>query len=183
MAILEHEIRSEPNAYKTGMKRRLFTRQEYRTMGESGIFDDQRVELIEGEIVEMAPVGYGHATVTDPLGVLLRTAFGSDFTIRTQVPVALAGRRPSEPQPDIAVVIGSWRDYRTRTPSQQDIKLVVEVADSSLQGDRTVKAALYAEAKIPDYWIVNLIDTTLEVYRDPVGGGSLSDGFNIRTYR
>jgi len=91
--------------------------------------------------------------------------------VRSQVPVALGDEEtPSEPQPDIAVVIGSWRDYGTRTPQAADIRLIVEVADSSLSFDRTVKASLYAVAGVPEYWIVNLVDKCLEVYRDPMNG-------------
>jgi Uma2 family endonuclease len=171
MAILEHEVRSVSDATITGLNRRLLSRQEYQKIADTGIFDGQRIELIEGEIVEMAPIGNPHAAVTHPMAVLLEAAFGPGFTARNQVPIALGSDTlPSEPQPDTAVVVGSWRDYVSRQPVASDVRLVVEVADSTLTDDRNTKAALYATAGIPEYWIVNLVDSVLEVYRKPANG-------------
>lgn len=171
MPILEHEVRSVSNAGVTGLSRHLFSRPEYHRMAEAGVFDGQRVELIEGEVIQMAPIGFEHAAVTDPLGDLLKAAFGPGFAVRNQNPIALGGEsRPSEPQPDIAVAVGTWRDYKSGHPKAQDIRLVVEVADSSIDGDRNTKTSLYASAGIPEYWIVNLADRTLEVRTEPANG-------------
>ena len=168
MAVLEQEIRQAPELIVRSITRHLFSRADYHAMAFAGILTDQRVELIEGEIIDMSPIGLAHAALTDPLAELLRSAFGAGFTVRTQMPIALGDdRTPSEPQPDIAVVIGIWRDYIARHPQAQDIRLVVEVSDSSLNFDRKAKSALYAAARIPEYWIVNLVDNCLEVYRDP----------------
>jgi Uma2 family endonuclease len=95
----------------------------------------------------------------------LREAFGSGHTVRTQAPISLGDDlKPSEPQPDITVAVGAWRDYAGRNPSPDDVKLIVEIADSSLQYDRSIKSALYASAGILEYWIVNLAEKSVEVY-------------------
>lgn len=170
MAILEHDVRSAESLI-TSLHRHLFTREQFYLLGDAGVFADKRVELIEGEIVEMAPIGLPHAAVTHPLAVILEAAFGAGFTVRNQVPIALGEpNRPSDPQPDIAVVVGHWRDYISREPIASDVRLIVEIADSSLTDDRKIKGALYAASGIPEYWIVNLVDRQLEVYREPVDG-------------
>jgi Uma2 family endonuclease len=172
MAILEHEVRSaaEPNA--TGLNRHLYTRDEYYRVAEAGVFDQSRVELIEGEIIEMAPMGDSHAAIPEPLVVILQAAFGPSASVRNQMPVRLGDdARPSEPEPDIAVVAGTWRDYLSRKAGSADIKLLVEIADSTLAYDWRVKAALYAAAGVPEYWIVNLVDVQLEIHRDPSATG------------
>jgi Uma2 family endonuclease len=172
MAILEHEVRSSSDAGLSGSRRCLFTRDDYYAMGKVGVFTDKRVELIEGEIIEMAPIGPPHAAITHPLAVLLETAFGPEFTLRTQVPITLGdATNPSEPEPDIVVATGSWRDYLTRHPNQNDIQLIVEISDSTLAYDRTIKARLYSDAQIPEYWIVNLVDSQIEVHRQPADAG------------
>jgi Uma2 family endonuclease len=137
-------------------------------MALAGGFQDRRVELVEGEIIDMAPIGEAHAAVTDPLAEVLRAAFGPGFAVRTQAPIALGDdSKPSEPQPDIAVVVGSWRDYLTRTPGPADIRLIVEISDTTLVADQTIKFCLYASADIPEYWIVHIPDACIEVYREP----------------
>jgi len=141
-------------------------------MASAGAFDSMRVELIEGVIIQMAPIGDTHAAVTHPLAVILEAAFGSGFTARNQAPIALGeDSKPSEPEPDVAIVSGNWRDYLSRKPGPQDIKLIVEIAESTLATDRSIKGALYASAGIPEYWIVNLVDIRLEVYRGPTSSG------------
>ncbi|BDI34534.1 hypothetical protein CCAX7_65850 [Capsulimonas corticalis] len=172
MAILEHEIRSANGAGLSGLHRHLFSRDDYYTMGDIGIFRDQRVEMIEGAIIEMAPASPPHAALTNPLAALLESAFGIGFTIRTQVPMTLGdATNPSEPEPDVVVATGSWREYLTWHPNQHDIQLIVEISDSTLTYDRTIKARLYSDAHIPEYWIVNLVDTQIEVYRQPTETG------------
>jgi Uma2 family endonuclease len=169
MSILEHDVRSA-DAMVTSLHRHLLSREQYYLLADAGAFGDARVELIEGEIVVMAPIGHPHAAVTHPLAVILGGAFGDGYTVRNQVPISLGeSAKPSDPQPDLAVVVGHWRDYIGRNPIGADVKLVVEIADSSLSDDRKVKSALYAAAGIPEYWIVNLVDVQLEVYRQPEG--------------
>ena len=146
MAIFEHEVRlssSDP----TGGRRHLFTRDAYYAMGELGVFHDQRVELIEGEIIEKPPVSSAHAAICDPIAFLLRDIVGADYTVRTQAPVTLGDEsNPSEPEPDVVVIVGPWRDYLKRRPNKNDVQLIVEIADSTLAYDRTIKARLYSDA-------------------------------------
>jgi Uma2 family endonuclease len=135
-------------------------------MVEAGILGpDDRVELVEGEIVELSPERSRHASGIDLAAEALRLAFGAGHTVRVQHPLALGEQ--SEPEPDIAVVRGSARDYANAHPVTA--LLVVEVADSSLDYDRARKAGLYAAAGIPEYWISNLVQGKLEVHRDPDG--------------
>ena len=143
---------------------RRFSRGEYYRMGEAGIFaPDEHVELIRGEILYMAPQDSRHFTSLCATGEALRAAFGTGFDIRPQGPLALGPK--SEPEPDIAVVPGSFRDYEDDHPTSA--LLVVEVSESTLVYDRTTKASLYASAHIADYWIINLVEDLVEVYRSP----------------
>jgi len=145
---------------------RRWTREEYDRMVEAGIIGpEDRVELIEGEILTMSPQKSPHATGVQLAGDVLQEVFGQGFVVRRQLPLALAA--DSEPEPDVAVVEGAPRDYRDAHPSTAI--LIVEVAEASLVYDRTVKKHLYAAAGIPEYWIVNLPDRVLEVYREPLG--------------
>jgi Uma2 family endonuclease len=143
---------------------RRWSRQEYDQMVEAGIFPPgDRVELIDGEVLAVTPQGSAHATAVRLAEEALRAAFGAGFDVRVQMPLALDAA--SEPEPDVAVVRGSPRDYRDHHPATA--LLVVEVADTTLAHDRERKASLYARAGIAEYWIVNLLDRRLEVYRDP----------------
>ena len=172
MAILEHELRSAANSAVTPLRRHLPSRDEYYGMVKAGVFGDRRLELIEGEIVEMAPIGPAHASINYPLARLLENAFGEGFALRIDAPISLGeDDRPSEPQPDITVVNGVAQDYRTHHPHPSEIALVVEISDSTLTEDRTIKAALYSSAGIPEYWIVNLVDNRVEVLRSPGESG------------
>ncbi len=143
---------------------RLWSREEYYKMAEAGIFaPDERVELIEGEIVARAAQGSLHATAVCLAQEALRTAFGPGFYVRTQFPLSLDPY--SEPEPDLAVVPGSPRDYTDAHPLTA--LLVVEVANETLAFDRGRKARLYAKSGVPEYWIVNVPERLLEAYRDP----------------
>jgi Uma2 family endonuclease len=142
-----------------------WTRVEYERLVDLGAFrPGERLELVGGALVVREPQGGPHATAVGLAEDALREAFGAGWTVRAQNPIALD--EDSEPEPDIAVVPGTRRDYRRDHPSQP--VLIVEVADSSLQLDRWDKASLYARARIGDYWIVNLVDNVLEVHRDAV---------------
>jgi Uma2 family endonuclease len=144
---------------------RRWTRDEYDRMIAAGLFaPGERVELIDGEILQVAPQGSFHATAVQLAGDALRVAFGCGFHVRTQLPLAFDPA--SEPEPDVAVVPGVPRDYREAHPT--NALLVVEIADATLVHDRQRKGSLYARAGIREYWIVNLVDRCVEVYRDPL---------------
>jgi len=142
-----------------------WTRDEYYRMGEAGLFTDQRVELIDGEILTMSPMKAAHAAGVQLTASVLTTVFGVGYCVRVQLPLFLAD--DSEPEPDIAVVSGSPRDYAIEHP--RTALLVIEVSESTLAFDRGRKSELYAEAGVDEYWVVNLIDRCLEVFREPAG--------------
>jgi len=149
--------------------RHLFTVDEYHKMGEAGIFgEDDRVELIEGEIVEMSPIGSPHAARVKRLNRLLVRRLGTRAIVQVQDPVVLS--QTSEPQPDLAVLKPRADFYAARHPTPADTLLITEVADSSRAFDRNVKAPLYARAGIAELWVVDVIDELVEVYRRPLRG-------------
>lgn len=142
-----------------------WTRQEYDRLAEAGILGpDERIQLIEGEIITMTPQNSPHAAAIGLVETALRQIFDQTHWIRIQLPLIVDP--DSEPGPDLAVVIGSPRKYVTEHP--RTALLVVEIADTTLSLDRDRKAPLYARAGIPEYWIVNLLERCLEVFRDPV---------------
>jgi Uma2 family endonuclease len=144
---------------------RRFKRVEYERLTELGVFKPgERLELLDGLLVVREPQATPHATAVRLALAALRAAFGASWLVETQLPIALDDT--SEPEPDVSVVPGDARSYREAHPSHP--VLVVEVADTSLGEDRTLKGGLYARATIPDFWIVNLLDRVLEVYREPV---------------
>jgi Uma2 family endonuclease len=143
-----------------------WTRQQYEDMALHDIFQpEERVELIDGVIVDMSPQKSFHATAVCLVEEALRSLMSRDFTLRVQMPLALDDS--SEPEPDVAVVPGKARDYTLAHPTTA--ALVVEVADTSLALDRKTKQAVYARNGIAEYWVVNLQDHCLEVYRGPQG--------------
>jgi Uma2 family endonuclease len=145
--------------------RRLLKVDEYHRMGEAGILaEDDRVELIEGERIAMAPIDSRHAAATNALTRLLVLAVGDHGIVSVANPVRLT--RHSEPQPDFAVLKRRDDDRRT-LPRPKDTMLAVEVANTSLDYDRTVKLALYARNGISEIWIVNLAAEEVEVYQSP----------------
>jgi Uma2 family endonuclease len=148
--------------------RHSFTVDEFERMGAAGIFHpDDRLELIEGEIVEMPPIGSSHAACVDALALLFNETARRRFLVRIQSPIRLDDF--SEPQPDVALL--RWRDdfYRQAHPTPADVLLVVEVADTTVESDRQVKIPLYARAGIPEVWLVNIPGERIEVYSDPEG--------------
>jgi Uma2 family endonuclease len=143
---------------------RTWTRAEYDRLIDLGVFQPgEPVELIAGHLLVREPQGSAHYTAVGLVEDALRMALGSGWLVRSQGPIALAD--DSEPEPDIAVIRGTRRQYSREHPARP--ALVVEVADSSLALDRGQKASLYARGGIVDYWIVNLVDRVLEVYRQP----------------
>jgi Uma2 family endonuclease len=147
---------------------RNFSRSEYENMIRAGILgEDEHLELIGGRIVAMSPEGPAHAAAIDLCAEALRRVFPSDHTVRVQHPLAIDD--DDEPEPDVAVVRGGPRDHIAEHP--HDAVLVVEVAESSLDYDRGDKALLYARAGFHDYWILDLVDRTVEVHRSPSPSG------------
>lgn len=148
--------------------RHRFDRRQFDQMVEAGVFGpEERVELLDGEILDMAPQKSRHATAVTLVGDAVRSIFGADATVRSQLPFGLDDH--SEPEPDVAVVSGHPRDYRDAHPSRA--LLICEVSDSTLAYDRGRKLAAYARAGIPEYWILDLKAERLEVYRQPHAGG------------
>ena len=146
-----------------------FTVDEYHCMAKAGIFDeDSRVELIEGDIVEMAPIGGPHLWCVNRLTRLFVLLVGTRAIVSVQNPVQLSER--SEPQPDV-VLLRPRDPADTSTPMPIDVLLLIEVADTTLLYDRRRKLPLYARAGIPEVWIVNLRDERIEVYRQPAATG------------
>ncbi|HKH47620.1 MAG TPA: Uma2 family endonuclease [Thermoanaerobaculia bacterium] len=143
-----------------------WTRKEYERAAYAGAFGDRRVELVDGVVYDMAPQHSPHATGVTKAYRALTAAFVSGFTVRSQMPLALG--QYSMPEPDVAVVPGEPDDYVKAHP--KTALLVVEVADSSQYHDRVRKVEIYARAGIQDYWISNLAQDLLEVYREPVKG-------------
>ena len=147
------------------LETRRWKRVEYDRLIECGFFKPgEPVELLGGQLIVAEPQGNRHFTAIRAVEDALRAAFGQGWEVRGQGPIALDDE--SEPEPDVAVVPGTFRDYAGGHPSRP--ALVVEVSESSLAFDRAHKGSLYARAGLADYWIVNLVDRVLEVYREPV---------------
>jgi Uma2 family endonuclease len=165
---------TDPHPYR-------WTREEFFQMIDLGWFREKRVELIDGEVLEMpAQKDFHGAAITLTMDAL-RLAFGPGFWVRNQMSLDLSPR--SVPDPDLAVVSGSPRGVTATTATPTSALLLVEVADTSLAFDRNYKGTLYAAGRIADYWIVNLVQRQLEVYRDPVADSTQLFGFryNSRT--
>lgn len=146
----------------------FFTVKEFERMGEAGIFSEgARLELIEGEIVEMSPIGSRHAGCVLFLSRFLNQAISDIAIVSTQNPIQLDDL--TEPQPDIALLRLRDDFYRDSHPNPQDVLLVIEVADTTVDYDRSVKLPLYAQAGIPEVWIINLPAEQIEIYSGPSG--------------
>ena len=151
------------------VQRKLFTVDEYHRMGETGILGpEDRVELIEGEIVKMSPIGIRHVGCVNAATRLLTIALGDRAVVSIQNPLQLS--RITEPQPDIIVMKPRADFYRSRRQEAADSLLVIEVSDTSLQYDRKIKVPLYARAEVPEVWIENLEENVLLVFTDLVNG-------------
>jgi Uma2 family endonuclease len=162
----------------TPVRTKRWGREEYERLVELAVFQSgDRVELVGGQLVVREPQGSPHAVAVRLAEDVLRAAFGSGWEVRVQMPVALDDE--SEPEPDVAVCAGSPRDYLAGHPSRP--VLLVEVAEASLEFDREHKGSLYARARVPDYWIVNLTDRVLEIYRDATPDGEAPYGWRFST--
>jgi Uma2 family endonuclease len=164
---------TDTQALDPRVARRPITVAEFLRMGEVGILNrDDRVELIEGELVAMAPIGTDHAGTVIALFDALAAATRGRALVSPQNPVQLNDR--SLPQPDYAVLVPRPDHYRTAHPRPHEVLLLIEVADSSLDYDRNVKRALYARDGITEFWLVNLVKREVEVCRSPRSDGYAS---------
>jgi len=161
---------SEPMSYTAdGPQRHRYTVADYHRMAETGILaPDARVELIDGEIVDMPPPGTLHAGNVNHLVRLLARAVGDDAVLLVQNPIVLG--EYSAPQPDLALALPQADFYRSEHPGPEKLVLVVEVSDTSRRFDRDVKVSLYAAHAIPEVWLLDLRSNRLERYRDPRDG-------------
>lgn len=142
---------------------------EYYRMGEVGLLSsDDRVELIEGEIVEMPPIGDRHAAAVDVLARTLIQSLGDSAHVRIQGPIRLSAR--SEPQPDIALLTRRADSYKTGHPTATEVLLVIEVSESTRGYDLDSKARLYSRHGIAEYWVLDLVDNQLHRFRRPASG-------------
>ena len=156
-----------------GPSPRRFTVSEYRHMGKSGILrQEDRLELIDGEIIEMAPIGSRHAGHLNHLVGLVSKQLADEPVLSVQNPLELGDH--SEPQPDLAVLNPRDDAYASSHPIAGDVLLLVEIADTSLEFDRTTKIPLYARHGVPVVWLLNLPDKTVEVYERPD-----TDGYRV----
>lgn len=144
---------------------RRWTREEFYRLAECGFFEDERVELLDGEIWTLPAQNTPHFSAVEAAAEVLLIAFGESHTARRHGPITLDDG--TEPEPDVVIAPGSWRDYVGHHPTPPEVRLLVEVSDATLAKDRNKKARDYSRAGIADYWIINLIDRQLEVYRDP----------------
>jgi Uma2 family endonuclease len=142
-----------------------FSRQQYFRLAALGFFDGKRVERVRGEVVEMSPTDWTHVVACRRTGEVLEAVFaGVGWVSRGDQPIALAD---SDPEPDVMAVAGRFEDYSDHPTTAL---LIVEVANTTLARDTTTKVELYAEAGIPEYWVLDLLNRRLLVYRDPIPG-------------
>lgn len=152
---------------------RLFSSEEYAEMARQGFFEGERVELIEGRILKMSPHSPQHRYAIAFLNNFFVKTFGDTHLVQVQLPLSVGSR--SEPEPDFSFVTVAQAKEAKRHPTCPD--LVIEIAVSSLLFDSTEKAGLYASAKIPEYWILNLEGDCLEVYREPKESSAAPSGW------
>ena len=151
------------------ISRKSFTIEEYHKLAEVGILKDtDRVELINGDIITMSPIKSPHAGMVDALLEMLIIKLYKKATIKSQNPIIIPNH--SEPEPDIVIAKYRQDSYKSKHPEPEDIFIIIEVSDSTLKKDRTLKYQLYAKANISEYWIINLIDCQVEVNRQPKNG-------------
>jgi Uma2 family endonuclease len=154
-------------------RRHRLSAADYHRMAEVGILaPDARVELIDGEIIDMAPIGSRHNATVDRLTKALHTAVGDVAIVRTQGSIALGAY--SEPEPDIALLLPVANSYWSALPEASDVLLLIEVATASLRYDRDVKIPLYARHRVPEVWLVDTETLRLTRYRSPLHGGYAS---------
>ncbi len=155
---------SSPRSY-------LWTSEEYYKLADAGLFEGKRVELIDGRIIEMSAMSRPHVKAVKRSVRVFEAAFGEGWFVQNQAPLNLDDvESSSQPEPDVAVIEGDEDDYEDEHPRTS--ALVLEASFASLKYDRNKKGSLYAKARIQDYWVLNLYDRQLEVYRNPVPDAS-----------
>ncbi len=148
---------------------RPLTVDDYEKMGAAGIFaPEERVELIQGVVRTMAPIGATHAWIVNQVNIAFVNAFGKEYTVSIQNPIRLSDN--SEPQPDAAVLARQRKGVRPTKPTPADVFLLVEVSNTTLDYDRTIKLPLYATALIPEVWIIDITTMTIQQYHEPANG-------------
>jgi Uma2 family endonuclease len=160
-------------------KPRRWTRTEYYRLAEFGIISpEERLELIDGEIYRhMSPIGVPHSASMSLVRLCVERAFGKGYFVTSDHPLTIDDH--GEPEPDLIVAVGTAYDYLDRHPRPSDVRLVIEVSDTSLRFDRKTKRSLYARAGIPEYWIVNLKTRQLVVHRSPSAKGVFSESLEL----
>ncbi len=158
-------MQPEPSAIQI-LPQRLITVSEYDQMALHGIIgDDERVELLCGKIIPMSPIGKRHALCVNQLNQVILPSLGDRAALTVQNPIQIDDY--TEPEPDLALIQAPLTRYADHHPRPEEVYLVIEVADTTLQKDRMVKLPLYAKAGIPECWIVNLEGKAIEAYREP----------------
>jgi Uma2 family endonuclease len=153
---------------------RLWTAEEYHRMAAAGIFHpEERVELIAGQIIRMSAKGTAHTAAVRRTAKILRNLLINQAEVYTQDPIQLDDF--SEPEPDVAVVRIDPLDYADHHPTPSEVYLIIEVADSSLKYDRETKAKAYARSGIADYWVLDVINRKLHMFREPIQEGYQSE--------
>ena len=153
---------------KAAVARRLLSRDDFHRMGRAGILtEDDRVELLNGELIDMSPIGPRHAAAVRRLDRLFNRRLANVAIVSVQNPVALS--EYSEPQPDLTILRPRADEYEAEHPGRRDILLLVEVMESSSEFDRGEKLRNYARAGIQEVWLIDLAGESLEVYRQPAG--------------
>lgn len=156
------------DTWPNGLRLHRLTVEEYHKMIQAGVLtEDDRVELLEGLLVEKMTQDPPHAGTVTRLQRRLSRLLPDEWLLRIQLPITLS---ESEPEPDLVVAKGPEDAYDQRHPVPRDVALAIEVADTSLDTDRELKLTVYARERLPAYWIVNLIDGSVEVYTNPRGG-------------
>jgi Uma2 family endonuclease len=151
------------------LQKHYFNVDEYYRMAQAGVLsEDDSVELIEGEVVEMSPIGSTHQGCVDELSSLITERLGGSVIVRVQGPIHIDEH--SEPQPDISLLKPCPDFYRRSHPTPSDVLLVIEVADTSIEYDRSAKLPLYARAGIPEAWLIILPKELVEVHSEPKNG-------------
>ena len=157
-------------AAQDSLHRHRLSVDDYHRMGDAEIFTDgARFELIEGELIDMSPIGSRHAGTVKRLNNLLKQAVGEQAIVSVQDPIVLG--QHSEPEPDLALLHPRGDFYTDSHPQAEDVLLIVEVADSSLKGDLGVKVPLYARHGIPEVWLVDVENNQLSIFHTPTEHG------------
>ncbi len=151
------------------MRTRAFTVEQYDRMIETSVLrEGERIELIEGNIIEMSAIGVRHAYCVSRINYLIRQSVKDFAIVSVRNPIQIG--ELSEPEPDIVLLVRRDDYYRNQHPQPADVLLLIEVSDSSLEYDRRVKLPLYARAEIKEFWLVNLIAERIEIYAEPASG-------------